>query len=62
VQSFRILLAPLTYIPAGEAHHVAIDALRASAHPTVNYVVLTGRNYLRNRLSFLGNYMNRAGL
>jgi hypothetical protein len=28
LRSFRILLTPLTYIPVGEAHHFAIDALR----------------------------------
>jgi hypothetical protein len=36
VRSFRVLLTPLTYIHVGEAHHVAIDALRTSAHPTIN--------------------------
>jgi hypothetical protein len=28
LRSFRILLTPLTYIPVGEAHLFAIDALR----------------------------------
>jgi hypothetical protein len=28
LRSFRILLTPLTYIPVGEAHHAATDALR----------------------------------
>jgi hypothetical protein len=40
LRSFRVLLTPLTYIPAGEAHHFATDALRYAQHILQNFYAL----------------------